>query len=369
VIDAPPLPSPAISQPAWHQVSFGVVSGEAAPGTRRVVVSARGSVLASAPLGRRHFLLHVNLPTGDLTVRVTTIAGDGRRSSSVVRGVYGLPAAASPRVTSERDDTSLASQLRALTRRFHGTAAFYVQNLTTGRGAAWNARARFPAASTLKLAIAAAVLSVQADVPTPGSYLGRLLHAMLVYSDNASANALEVSLGGSTSGGSHRVDALMRSIGMTDSLMFGGYESGKYARGIPSRVESQPNFGVGKYTTASDLATLFRSIWLAADNRGRLHSTHAGFTEDDARYLLWLLAHVRDTAKLGGIVEGRHDVTVLDKAGWISDARHDAGLVFWRGGVFVASVMTWNPAGDGIAADRLAARCAARALARFDRGR
>jgi len=58
---------------------------------------------------------------------------------------------------------------------------------------------------------------------------------------------------------------------------------------------------------------------------------------------------------------------VLHKAGWVDSARHDAGLVFWQGGVFVASVMTWNAAGDGLAADRLAARCAAKALARFRR--
>ena len=30
----------------------------------------------------------------------------------------------------------------------------------------------------------------------------------------------------------------------------------------------------------------------------------------------------------------------MHKAGWISYARHDAGLVYWPGGVFVAAVMT-----------------------------
>jgi beta-lactamase class A len=356
-----------IAQPAAREVSFGVVSGEAARGTKRVVVSARGHVVASAPLGRRRFLLHVSLPTGDLAVRVTTVAKDGRSSSRTVSGVYGLPAAAAPRMTKGREDPRLESQLRGLTRSFAGTSAFYVQDLTTGRGAAWNAKARFPAASTLKLAIATTVLAAQPGTPPPGSYVGQLLHSMLVYSDNASANALEVSLGGSTGGGSHRIDALMRSIGMTDSLMYGGYETGKYARSIPWRVDSQPSFGVGKYTTASDLATLLRSIWLASAGQGPLHSTRPGFTPDDARYLLWLLAHVRDTAKLDGIVGDESGIAVLHKAGWIDAARHDAGLVFWPGGVFVASVMTWNAAGDGISADRLAGRCAAKALARFGR--
>ena len=366
------LPPPAIVQPAPRQVSFGVVSGLAAPGTRRVLVAARGSLLASKPLRRRRFLLHVELPPGDLSVRVTTVTADGRRSSRVVPDVYGLPTAASPRAVLVREDGVLARELGRLVRRFDGTAAVYVENLTSGRGAAWNAAARFPAASTLKLAIATAVLASRSGIPPPGSQVDSLLRSMLSYSDNASANALEVWLGGSTSAGSHRVDSLMRSIGMTDSLMYGGYETGtsaRHARPIPSRVDAQPGFGIGKYTSAADLATLYRSIWLAAGARGRLVSGGERLSRSEARYLLWLLAHVHDSPKLDGIVRERHDVAVLHKAGWIDAARHDAGLVFWRGGVFVATVMTWRAGGDGVSADLLAARCAASSLARFGRSR
>ena len=52
---------------------------------------------------------------------------------------------------------------------------------------------------------------------------------------------------------------------------------------------------------------------------------------------------------------------VLHKAGWISSARHDNGLVFWRGGVFVATVLTWRGGG----ADELAGRVARTAYDRF----
>ena len=58
-------------------------------------------------------------------------------------------------------------------------------------------------------------------------------------------------------------------------------------------------------------------------------------------------------------------LAVLHKAGWISTARHDTGLVFWRGGVFVAGVMTWNGNGVGRSSDVLAGRVAELALARF----
>jgi beta-lactamase class A len=348
-------------------VSFGVVTGRAAPGATRVVVTVHGRVLVSKPLRHRRFSLHVDLPLGDVSVRVTTIAAGGRRSSRVVSEVYGLPAAGRPRNTAAREDAILSRELRGLIRSYRGVASVYVQDLTTGRGAAWNAKARFPAASTLKLAIAATVLAVHTGLPSRGSRVDSLLRAMLTYSDNASANALEVWLAGSTSAGSHRVDALMRSLGMVDSLMYGGYETRAVSDAIPSQVDEQPAFGIGKYTSAADLSSLLRAVWLAAGGRGPLPSAQPGFTPVDGRYLLWLLAHVRDTSKLDGIVGDEQGVTVLHKAGWISTVRHDAGLVFWPGGVFVATVMTWNPQGDGISADRLAARCAAKALARFRR--
>ena len=95
---------------------------------------------------------------------------------------------------------------------------------------------------------------------------------MLVHSDNDAANALEVWLAGSTSAGSDRVDETMRALGLGDSLMYGGYESSRRpAAGtpIPIRVESQPAFGVGKYTTAADLARLARAVYLAAAGKGR----------------------------------------------------------------------------------------------------
>ena len=366
---APPLPPPALEQPAPYQVSYGLVTGRAAPGTRWIVVSARGRVLVTKPLRGRRFALSVRLPRGDLTLRVTTVHRDGRKSSTSVGRVYGLPLAARPRFVRGRHDPWLARKLRARVRDHSGSAAFYVQNLTTGRGAAWNAKARFPAASTLKLAIAAAVLERHSGIPGRSSYVGGLLREMIIPSDDAAANALEVWLAGSTSAGAAEVNALMGSIGMTDSIMYGGYEvqPRSLSGPIPVRVDEQPAFGVGKYTSAADMARLHRAIWLASGNRGPLRKRQPGFTAADARHLLWLLAHVRDAPKLDRFVGEERDVSVLHKAGWISTGRHDTGLVFWRGGVFVAGVMTWNGAGAGRSADVLAGRVARISLQHFRR--
>ena len=64
-------------------------------------------------------------------------------------------------------------------------------------------------------------------------------------------------------------------------------------------------------------------------------------------------------------MERRPGTIVLHKAGWIDPARHDAGLVVWQGGIFVAAVMTYDAAGTDIRSDVLAGRVSQAALRRF----
>ena len=366
MIATPALPPPAIEQPAARQISYGVVTGLAARGTRRVLVYANGKRLASKPLGGRRFTLHVSLPLGDATVRVVTIARGGRRASAHVHDVYGVPEGSRPRVVAARLDATLQRKLTRIVRSYRGTAGYYVQSLTGGWGAAWNAKARFPAASTVKLAIAATVLAEYRGIPAPGSEIDSLLQQMIIPSDDAAANSLLVWLGGSTSAGGERVNGLMRSIGLTDTIMYGGYLTRTLSSSrIPVRVDDAPAFGIGKYTTAADMTSLWRALWLASGGKGPLRASRPGLTSADARYLLWLTAHVRDQPKLDASIGSERNVGVLHKAGWISVARHDTGLVFWEGGVFVAGVMTWRSYGVSLSSDRLAGRVAALTLRRL----
>ena len=340
------------------------MAGTVPRGTKLIVIRAGGKVVATHHLRGRRFDVSVPLPRRDVTVRVTATTALGRRSSASVRHVFGLPQQARPRGTIAHVDGALARRIVPLVRAFPGASAVYVRDLTTGAGAAWNARAHFPAGSTLKLGIAVEALRTLPAKPSPGSYADQLLRRAIVYSDNVAANALEVLFGGSTGGGSLRVNSLMRGLGLTDSEMYGGYIPGTLARRlpIPLRADESPYYGVGKHTSAYDLAQLFAYIHLAAAGKGRLATQHSGFTGADARYLLYLLAHVVDRGKLDRFLGGR--ATSLHKAGWITTARHDAGIVYWPGGAFAVSVMT-HGAGVGTASDVLAGRVAQRALARF----
>jgi hypothetical protein len=79
----------------------------------------------------------------------------------------------------------------------------------------------------------------------------------------------------------------------------------------------------------------------------------------EARYLLWLLAQVSDPGKLDRYLPA--GATVLHKAGWLPEARHDSGVVAFVGGAYVAAVLTWRTPG----ADDFAGRVSLAALQRF----
>jgi beta-lactamase class A len=375
VIDTPPPAPhpPVVERPAAYEVSYGVVQGVAARGSRRVIVRVDGRILREAPLRGRSFSLDVPLPLREVRVRVETVDGKGRRAGRTVPHVLGLPRAGRPIERRLRLDRGLERDVRSLATGYPGTAGIYVEDLATGAGAAWNARAAFPAASTLKLAIAVTLLTRIEGPPAPGSELDALLRQMLIPSDNAAANSLLVRLGGSTSGGGALVNATMRTIGLERTEMYGGYVLGTSLEpprdlagtGVPLNVVSQPDWGAGKSTTALDLARLFRDVWLSTGGLGPLARTGSGVTPAESRYLLYVLARVGDREKLARTVGSGPSVVVMHKAGWIDAARHDAGLIAWRGGILVAAAMTYDPAGAGPRADVLAGRVAATAIRRF----
>jgi len=361
-----PLRRPAIVAPRPREVSYGRIAGTVSAGTAFLLVKVDGVVRAQgSPTRRRRFRFDVPLPGRDVRVRVVALDALGNRRARSVGPVFGLPGSARPvgtRPTTE--DATLARRVRRLARNYVGTAAVYVEDLRSRRGAAWNARARFPAASTVKVAIAVEVLRVLRRRPAAGSNLSRLLRRMLVYSDNAAANSLLTWIGGSTSGGAARVNTMLRELGIDDTYLYGGYILGTAAaRPIPVRVDEQPAIGLGKYTTAHDLARLHRFVYLASGGRGPALRLPGTFTSRDARFLMWVLAHVDDPGKLDRYLAA--SIPVLHKAGWISSARHDAGIVFWRGGAFAAAVMTWNTAGVGTSSDVFAGRVAATSLDRY----
>jgi beta-lactamase class A len=375
---------PQIVTPGAHEVSFGRIVSRVPKGTRRVVLFVDGKRVAVKAVRRPRVTIRYQLPRRDVNLRVVAVDGRGARTSSRRVGpVLGLPARAAPRRTGAFELAPLRRELARHTRGFSGTSAVYVRDLSTGLGASQNASASFPAGSTLKVALVLEALRTTSGPPPRNSELGRLLASTIAASSNLDANQLAVAIAGSTSAASARVNALMARIGLTGSDLFGGYiveEAERAGRGlagvprepprppppIPLETVEAPQFGRGKHTSAADLARLFSAIHLAAGGRGPLIKHHRGaITPAEARHLLFLLAHTSDRdAKLAAGVPG---ATVAHKAGWISTARHDAGIVYHKGGAFVIAVMTFNAGGVGAASDELAARAAQTTLRRLRR--
>ena len=204
-------------------MSYGLIEGTAAPGTERVVVRVDGRVVATLRNTGRRFRVDVDLPMREVAIRVETVDDRGRRVGRTVRPVLGLPRSARPRIRIPHLDSSLQGDVRRLVSRFDGIAGVYVENLTSGGAAAWNARATFPAASTLKVGIAVALLSRTDGPPAFGTSTDRVLRGMLISSDNIAANRALLLIAGSTSGGGRVVTAQLRSIGLERTEMYGGY--------------------------------------------------------------------------------------------------------------------------------------------------
>ena len=354
---APELPAelqrPALVEPAPNEASFGRIAGTVAPGTHRVVVVVDGVERGAARVKGARFELRVDLPPRDATVEVRAEDALGNGSLTTVGPVLGLPAG-EPSIRPAALDRRLELRLRRLADRFPGIAAIYVENVETGAGAAWNAGARFPAASTVKTAIALETLRILAERPPPGQALDLLIRDMLVNSSNYAANELLRWIGGSDTGGAQEVSQLFTTLGLDDSRLFEGFAI-EIAAGpppIPVRIDEQPP-AAGKHTSAWDLARLYRWLHQAARGDGPLLELTGSFTPADGRYLLWILAHSADRGKLDRYAGT--GVLVPHKGGWVTNARHDAGLVYTRAGAAVVVVLTWTPGIAGDASDTLAA--------------
>ena len=95
-MDAAPPPPPAIVAPAPREVSFGRIEGRVSPGTTEVRVRVDGRLVATKAVTRPRFVLVVTLPRRDVTIRVSAIDARGRRASTLVGPVFGLPRGSAP---------------------------------------------------------------------------------------------------------------------------------------------------------------------------------------------------------------------------------------------------------------------------------
>ncbi len=353
-------PPPVLAMPA---VSFGQVAVRLGPGTLRIEVQSDGRIThrRRVPPGPRR--VAVPVPPGVHPVRVKAIGRGGARWSATVR-VRALPAASrrAGRIPGFVD-RRLQGEVEAVLARVPAVSGAYVQHLVTGCGAAVNADAQFPAASTLKAAIL-----VEAVRRGRARDLASLLDRMAIDSDDEAANAVLAAIGGgSGDAGAAAVTDTLHDLGLTRSLVRRPYlieEDARRPLGISTTTA--PALHTNLITTPYELARLMVAIHRGAIGAGGI--ARIGVAPSAARAeVLARLIDTRDHTKLVAGVPP--SVTVAHKSGYTEEVKHDAGILYLRRGPVVVSVMTWIASGVGDAAGGPAiAAIAAAARHRLGRG-
>ena len=265
-----------LTAPLAYEANPGIVQGVAPPGTTRLRVLADGHSVRVLRLtsGKRAFLIGpIGLPPRDLTLKVEALAGSRVLASAEVEHVFGLPAAAAAVAPPRSIDGAVQHTVASLPARTGVTSAAWIRDLGSGRTAAYNAGAHFPAASTVKLGILLGVLA-RDDADPLRSSAWSLERSLVLNSSNLAANELLPRAGGAAV-----VDTLrQRSARPARSRAAATCSSQARARARPSAdavsrcrrrpIVDQPTFPCCKYTTAHDLGTLLVSLMLASTGHG-----------------------------------------------------------------------------------------------------
>ena len=170
---------------------------------------------------------------GRLIVTFASATG-GVVGRAISEAVWLLPASAAAAVPPIREDASLGAELSRATAAFGGISAVYTLDLQTGTAGSWNADARFPAASTVKLGVLAAALRRFGPRPelTPVFYDLRTLAG---WSSNLAANRLLAKIGGSTARGAALAETALHRLGATCEHLSRRLHRGHAVPAFPAR--------------------------------------------------------------------------------------------------------------------------------------
>jgi beta-lactamase class A len=287
----------------------------------------------------------VKLPVGFHEVRLRANGPGGVRWAPR-RALWVLPASAQrAKGIGGWVDARLQGDVERLAGRLPAISGVYVQHLVSRCGAAVNATAKFPGASTLKAAI---LLDVERrSGGRPSATVGALLDQMIVESSDTAANrVLAIEGGGSADAGARRATDTLRAMGLRESLIRRPYiiDAVERRSPIPLRTTAQPALFTNFITTPYELARIHTAIHRGMRGAGPLPRIGVGPRTIRTEILPRLL-RVRDRTKLVAGAPGQ--VLVAHKSGYNTNVKHDAGVMYLASGPVVVAAMTWNASGVG----------------------
>lgn len=361
----PPPPPPVLVTPGTAMGHAVVRVGRE---TTSVGVWVDGRLLRRVGVARAPSRIAVRLPVGFHDVRLRANGPGGVRWAPK-RTLWVLPASAQrAKGIGGWVDKRLQGDVERLAGRMPAISGVYVQHLVSGCGAAVNATAKFPGASTLKAAILVDV--ERRSGGRPSASMNSLLDQMIVESSDAAANrVLAIQGGGSGDAGARRATDTLRAMGLRESLIRRPYiieAVGRRAPAIPLRTTAQPALFTNFITTPYELARIHTAIHRGMRGGGPL--PRIGVRPNTIRTeILPRLLRVRDRTKL--VAGAPSQVLVAHKSGYNTNVKHDAGVMYLASGPVVVVAMTWSASGvaDG-PGDRFVADVARAAASRLRRG-
>ena len=288
---------------------------------------------------------------GWLELRFRTATG-ATVGTAAVADLIRVPGAALSAPAPQRRDASLDARLAAAAAGFDGYTGLWIADLARGRTGSFNALARFPAASTVKLGVIAAALTRYRS-STARDAVRYDLEQIGGWSSNLAANRLYRLLGRA------RVERALQALGARDSTYPGEYRVGT-SRGATPR---QPPLVSQRVTTASDLAAIFTTLHRAATG-DHTAMRQSGLRPADARLALGILARAQPVGDNAGLFQPyvpRRWISA-SKHGWLNAARHSAQLIFAPSGPVLAVAVAYRDPLSLAQARRVGRRVAALAV-------
>jgi hypothetical protein len=323
---------------AW-EAFFGAVRAEVPAGATEAVLFVGNRRVASRPVRQGRVAFDFHHPPGryDLRIRFRRAGRFLRRDES--QAVWLLPRSGRRAVRERFHDGSLARKLGVLGRAYPGYAAFWLHDLATGRTAAWNSDASFPAASTVKLGVLVAALGRFGPRPEH-SLAWREIRDLAVWSSSLASNNLLIRLGGSERRGAQIAEETMRRMGAVSSTFTGNYRLGT---SVATDAPRPLPFLTYRRTTAHDLGRMLFELHAAALGNG-LALRRTGLTRHQARVGLGLLLSSAPTGLNLGLLRPAlgSRVPMAQKQGWTTSIRHTAAIVYGSDGPKIVVLLTYR---------------------------
>ena len=246
----------------------------------------------------------------------------------------------------------LAQELNSYLANFPGFAAVYVHDLRTDQEATVDADVSFSGMSTLKIAIAAAIMQKLKHGIAAGDdeseAVGQWLDYALGESNNHAANQLLAFLGdGDVTAGTRHFTAFMRSLGFENTYMQSGYDAQVALPQIPTPGNQRTDWNTDPdsnlQSTPAEMGRILTAIYRCTQGTGLLLARYPDdFTPQECLSILYYMTHDEFQELVWQGLPRPDTAWIVHKHGFAFESHSDVALVWGPTGPYIISVFLFR---------------------------